>query len=347
MKEIAVIDYENKLTALIYPDFYKLHEKGVTNILETFKMGVIDEYNRQAPSYKKVLDVKIVKEEFPKTKIGKIRRFMLKDLLENKKEEVQQKIDEPTTEEYKEIAKYIKTLKNKPVLPTAHLELDLGLDSLEVVELLTFIESTFGVKIDEKTLVEHATIKDLAEYVANGSKEVTHSNVKWKDLLTADVDTTGFPKSNTIGKIVKAILKLVFTFYIRMDKKGLKNIENKEPVIFVGNHQSFLDGFIVNQSLPNRVLDRTCFFAKSKHFQKGYMKFMGENSNIILVDINKNLVNSMQLLGKAFKMGYNIVIFPEGTRTRDGKMGTFKKFFAILSKELNIPCCAFCNRWSL
>lgn len=341
MKEIAIIDYENKLTALIYPDFYKLHEKGVTNILETFKMGVIDEYNRQAPSYKKVLDVKIVKEEFPKTKIGKIRRFMLKDLLENKKEEVQQKINEPITEEYKEISNYIKTLKNKPVLPTAHLELDLGLDSLEVVELLTFIESTFGVKIDEKTLVEHATIKDLAEYVANGSKEVTHSNVKWKDLLTADVDTTGFPKSNTIGKIVKAVLKLVFTFYIRMDKKGLKNIENKEPVIFVGNHQSFLDGFIVNQSLPNRVLDRTCFFAKSKHFQKGYMKFMGENSNIILVDINKNLVNSMQLLGKAFKMGYNIVIFPEGTRTRDGKMGTFKKFFAILSKELNVPVVPF------
>ena len=110
---------------------------------------------------------------------------MLKDLLENKKEEVQQKIDEPTTEEYKEIAKYIKTLKNKPVLPTAHLELDLGLDSLEVVELLTFIESTFGVKIDEKTLVEHATIKDLAEYVANGSKEVTHSNVKWKNFINS------------------------------------------------------------------------------------------------------------------------------------------------------------------
>ena len=68
MKEIAIIDYENKLTALIYPDFYKLHEKGVTNILETFKMGVIDEYNRQAPSYKKVLDVKIVKRGVSKNK---------------------------------------------------------------------------------------------------------------------------------------------------------------------------------------------------------------------------------------------------------------------------------------
>ena len=340
IKEIAVIDYENKLTALILPDFYKLHESGITNILETFKMGVIDEYNKQAPSYKKILDIKIVRQEFPKTKIGKIRRFMLKDLLEAK-EEVKEKIVEPTTVEYKEISNYIKTLKNKPIIPTAHLELDLGLDSLEIVELMTFIEGTFGVRIDEKNLVENATVQALAEYVFKAGKEVHHSNVKWKDLLMADVESTGFPKSNFVGKIVKAILKPLFVFYIKINKSGLENIDHKEPVIFVGNHQSFLDGFILNQSFSNKVLDKTCYFAKSKHFEKSYMKFMGENSNIILVDINKNLITSIQLLGKAIKEGYNIVIFPEGTRTRDGKIGTFKKFFAILSKELNIPVVPF------
>lgn len=340
IKEIAVIDYENKLTALILPDFYKLHESGITNILETFKMGVIDEYNKQASSYKKILDIKIVRQEFPKTKIGKIRRFMLKDLLEAK-EEVKEKIDEPTTVEYKEISNYIKTLKNKPIIPTAHLELDLGLDSLEIVELMTFIEGTFGVRIDEKNLVENATVQALAEYVSKAGKEVYHSNVKWKDLLMADVESTGFPKSNFVGKIVKAILKPLFIFYIKINKSGLENIDHKEPVIFVGNHQSFLDGFILNQSFSNKILDKTCYFAKSKHFEKSYMKFMGENSNIILVDINKNLITSIQLLGKAIKEGYNIVIFPEGTRTRDGKIGTFKKFFAILSKELNIPVVPF------
>ncbi len=340
IKEIAIIDYENKLTAMILPDFYKLHESGITNILETFKMGVIDEYNKQAPSYKKVLDIKIVRQEFPKTKIGKIRRFMLKDLLESK-DEVKEKIDEPTTIEYKEISKYIKSLKNKPVIPTAHLELDLGLDSLEIVELMTFIEGSFGVRIDEKTLVENATVQDLSEYVSKAGKEVYHSSVKWKDLLMADVDTTGFPKSNFVGKIVKTILKPLFVFYIKINKFGLENTNSKEPVIFVGNHQSFLDGFILNQSFSNKVLDKTCYFAKSKYFEKSYMKFMGENSNIILVDINKNLITSIQLLGKAIKEGYNIVIFPEGTRTRGGKIGTFKKFFAILSQELNIPVVPF------
>ena len=340
IKEMAIMDYEDKLTAVIYPDFYKLHEEGITNITETFKKGVIDKYNKQAASYKKVLDVKIVQEELPKTKIGKIRRFMLKDVI-NKKEEKVQNIVEPSTEEYKNISAFLKSIKNKPIIPNAHLELDLGLDSLDTVELLSHIEGTFGVKIDEQTFVEYCTVEKLAEYVEKHSNEMMNdTKMDWKEILSKDIEGE-LPKSNRIGKIIKFILKPVFLFFVKVKKEGLENIEKNEPVIFAGNHQSFLDGFIVNQAVPNSVLDKTYYFADIKHFKKGYMKFMGENSNIILVDINKNLVNSLQMLSKALRNGKNIVIFPEGTRTRDGKINNFKKFFAILSKELNIPIVPF------
>lgn len=340
IKEMAVMDYEDKLTAVIYPDFYKLHEEGITNILETFKRGVIDEYNKQAASYKKILDVKIIKEELPKTKIGKIRRFMLKDVIEKKDEKVQD-IKEPDTAEYKNIAAFLKSIKNKPILPNAHLELDLGLDSLDVVELLSHIEGTFGVKIDEQTFVEHCTVEKLAEYVEKHSNEMMNdTKMDWKEILSQDVDGE-FPKSNIAGKFVKLLLKLPFTFFIKLNKEGLQNIEKKESVLFVGNHQSFLDGFIVSQAIPNDISNKTYYFAKIDHFRKGYMKFMGDNSNIILVDINKNLIKSLQMLGKALRDGNNVVIFPEGTRSRDGKIGIFKKFFAILSKELNVPVVPF------
>ena len=340
IKEMAIMDYEDKLTAVIYPDFYKLHEEGITNITETFKKGVIDKYNKQAASYKKVLDVKIVQEELPKTKIGKIRRFMLKDVI-NKKEEKVQNIVEPSTEEYKNISAFLKSIKNKPIIPNVHLELDLGLDSLDTVELLSHIEGTFDVKIDEQTFVEHCTVEKLAEYVEKHSKEMMNdTKMDWKEILSKDTEGE-LPKSNGIGKIIKFILKPAFLFFVKVKKEGLENIEKNEPVIFAGNHQSFLDGFIVNQAVPNSVLDKTYYFADIKHFKKGYMKFMGENSNIIFVDINKNLVNSLQMLSKALRNGKNIVIFPEGTRTRDGKINNFKKFFAILSKELNIPIVPF------
>ena len=140
---------------------------------------------------------------------------MLKDVIEKKKEDIQD-IKEPSTEEYKNISAFLKSIKNKPVLPNAHLELDLGLDSLDTVELLSYIEGTFGVKIDEKTFVEHCTVEKLAEYVEHHSNEMMNdTKIDWKDILSQDTEGE-FPKSNTAGRLVRLLFKLPFTFFIKV-----------------------------------------------------------------------------------------------------------------------------------
>ena len=55
------------------------------------------------------------------------------------------------------------------------------------------------------------------------------------------------------------------------------------------------------------------------------------------MDINKNVRQSLQEMCAVLKKGKNIVIFPEGTRSKDNTMKKFKETFAILSKELNFP----------
>ena len=52
---------------------------------------------------------------------------------------------------------------------------------------------------------------------------------------------------------------------------------------------------------------------------------------------HQNLKDSILRMAKVLRQGKNLVIFPEGARTHDGKMQAFKKTFAILSKELNVP----------
>lgn len=59
--------------------------------------------------------------------------------------------------------------------------------------------------------------------------------------------------------------------------------------------------------------------------------------NTIIVNIDTNLKDSIQKMAAILQNKQNIIIFPEGTRTIDGQLGTFKKTFAILSKELNCP----------
>jgi long-chain acyl-CoA synthetase len=338
IQEIVVAEIDSVLTAVIYPNFQKISEEKVTNIKETLKWGVIDSYNGKAPNYKKILDIRIVQEEMPKTKIGKIRRFMIPEMLKGKDNE-NIVIEEPKFEEYTMLKDYLVKVKKKPVTPFAHIELDLGMDSLDMVELLTYLESTFGIKASEELIIENSTVEKLAEYIKENRGENVIEEVNWKEYLNKDIDVE-FPKSNIVIKIGKAILWIVFKLYIRVKKEGAENITT-DPVIYAGNHQSFLDAFLFNHVVPTNVLNNVYYLAKVKHFSKGYMKTLGENSNVILVDINKNLGEVLQTLAMVLRSGKSVAIFPEGARTRDGKMLEFKKAFAILAKELNIPIVPF------
>lgn len=338
IQEIVVAEIDSVLTAVIYPNFQKISEEKVTNIKETLKWGVIDSYNGKAPNYKKILDIRIVQEEMPKTKIGKIRRFMIPEMLKAKEND-NIVIEEPKFEEYTMLKEYLVKVKKKPVTPFAHIELDLGMDSLDMVELLTYLESTFGIKASEELIIENSTVEKLAVYIKENRGENKVEEVNWSEYLNKDIDVE-LPKSNIVTKIGKTILWIVFKLYIRVKKEGTENITT-DPVIYAGNHQSFLDAFLFNHVVPTNVLNNVYYLAKVKHFSKGYMKTLGENSNVILVDINKNLGEVLQTLAMVLRSGKSVAIFPEGARTRDGKMLEFKKAFAILAKELNIPIVPF------
>ena len=135
------MEYNNHLMAIVYPDFDVIRRKQISNIKETLKWEIIDKYNVTAPKYRKILEIKIVKDELPKTKLGKIRRFMLKDFLKKMdtegNEDVLQKrkviVPDDVAYEYSVLKDYLEKNYNTKVEPDYHLELDLGLDSLDMV----------------------------------------------------------------------------------------------------------------------------------------------------------------------------------------------------------------------
>ncbi len=338
IQEMAVTEYNNLLTAVVYPNFQAVKDEGVTNIRETLKWGVVDKYNNGAPAYRKILAIEVVGEELPKTKLGKVRRFMLKDFLDGmNREEVE--IEEPEFEEYRVLSDYLKSVKGRGVAPNAHLELDLGLDSLELVELLSYLESTFGVDANEELLLEHSTVEKLARYLEEHSNEIVDTGVNWGEILHKEIEVE-LPKSNKLGILAKVLLKPIFKLYLKHSKSGVEHVSDS-PVIFAGNHQSVADGAILNEALPNDVLKNSYYMAKVKHFDSPKMKRIADNTNVLVVDINKNLAETLQTLAHVLNSGKNVVIFPEGVRSREGRMGEFKKSFAILSKELNVPVVPF------
>ncbi|MFK4785084.1 AMP-binding protein [Fusobacterium sp. MFO224] len=351
IQDIAIVEHNNHLLALVYPDFKIVNERKITNITETLKWEIVDSYNVTAPKYRKILEIKIVKEELPKTKLGKIRRFMLKDLIvddENleteeakakKKAKARKEDKEYSTVEFKALYEYIKKEHGEEITPDSHIEIDLGLDSLDVVEMNAFIEKTFGFEINEEEVGTVKIIRDICEYIRKNSNFYHQENIDWKEILLEEDVKYTLPKSFMVT-VTRVFLTPVFAFYLRLKKKGLDKI-SKDRRIYICNHESFIDAFAVGRMFDSSQAKETYFFAIKKHFENPIMKYMADHGNIVLVDINKNLKESLQIAAKVLKSNKNLVIFPEGARTRDGELQNFKKFFAILSKELNIPITVF------
>ncbi|MGL5000265.1 MAG: AMP-binding protein [Cetobacterium sp.] len=354
IEEVAVAEHQKHLVAIVYPNFKLLEERKISNAKEAIKWEVIDKYNITAPKYRKILDIVIVKEELPKTKLGKLRRFMLKDLIVGISSSVKEEVETPTvkkvekkvstskeinSEEFKQVSKFIKTLHDEiEIIPESHLEIDLGLDSLDLVEIISFVQNTFGVSVVEEDFARIKTVENLCEYIRDEGGNFEDKEVNWKKIFEEPIEVK-MPTSKLVTPLT-VILKPLFNSYIKLEK-NIEKLNNTAPVIFVGNHQSMLDAFAFSQTLPKEMQKKTYFLAINIHFEGKVKKYLADNGNIILVDMNKNLKESLKVAAEVLKNGNNLVIFPEGARTRDGEVQEFKKTFAILSKELNIPVVPF------
>ena len=67
------------------------------------------------------------------------------------------------------------------------------------------------------------------------------------------------------------------------------------------------------------------------------MGFLGRMARIVAVDTDANLVQALQIGALGLRSGKVLLVFPEGTRTIDGRLGEFKKGSAILACELGVP----------
>ena len=332
--EVGVVMHNGTLQVLILPNFAHLQEQGVLNIEEHLRWHVVDKYNRKASPYKRLLKVCVVKEPLPKTRLGKLKRHELDRLMLDQTRD-RAPVAEPDSEQYRAIRDYLAAEAKQPVHPDDHLEIDLALDSLEKVALLAFLESAFGVAFTEQDLIESCTPAKLAERVAERKTSLTATAVKWGEILREKVSVT-LPKSGFLHVWINRAARVALRLCFRVRGQGVENLPDG-PCILAPNHQSFMDGLLVSTFLHKSTLRKTYFYAKAEHIRRWWLRFLARTNNVIVTDINRNLKESLQKLAAALKSGRNVIIFPEGTRSRDGSLGDFKRTFAILGRELNVP----------
>lgn len=336
IKEIAIFLHDDILQAVVYPDMYFVRGNTGMTIEESIRPE-IEAYNKAAMSYKRIKRFHITSLELPKTRLGKIQRFKLSEYInfDNRKKESEDISDRG--EVFTQLKALIDNETGTDARSSDHFEIDLAMDSLGRVSLLASIEDKFGVVISESEFDSFSNLNLLSAHVeTNYSQSKSITAVSWQEIFESSTPNIDMPHSGLIHKIIFMMTKVAFHLFYRYKSSGIDNIPNA-PCIYVSNHRSGFDGVFITSKLRWKAVKRTFFFAKDKHFQGNFAKFMAKRNNVIVMDINSNVRSSMEQMYQVLKMGNSIIIFPEGTRSKDGKLKEFKESFAILSQSLNIP----------
>lgn len=341
VKEAAVIQNGDMLMGIIVPNEAWAGSMSDEEVEIALKKEVIEPYNLSVTNYKKLMSIFVYRGELPRTKLDKLQRFKLKDIVEGKKQADRQEVaEEEMSNEMCILRKYIETEKKVTVHADDHLETDLAFDSLCKVGLQSFIEQTFGVDVQPEMMT---TLRSVAERVEQGKTHVDVNKIDWHDMLMANNSSLELPHTSPLYPVHSRTFKLMLKVNNRLRVVGGENVPEKGPFIIAPNHQSFLDGPIVGAGIKCSTLKDTFFYATEEHVQHPVMKLLARRNNVILME-RRNLKNSILKLSEVLKQGKNIVIFPEGSRSYDGEMVAFKKMFAILAKELNVPVVPVCIR---
>ncbi len=331
IKELGVFGHNDKLVAIIVPDLLECRKQGITNIKAYIK-NIVEDYNLTVHNYEKILDYKLYEEELPKTRVGKLRRFMLPELY-LKTNVKKKKVEEPDNEVYRLLKDYIKKLKGIEAQPEENLELEIGMDSLDIVEFFAYVENSFGIQLDEEKFSEISNLKSLSEYINEKATKIESGEVDWKKIIEAAPPVE--EKNRWATRVLRPLFDLTIKLYFRLKRVNRDKLSDK-PQIFVSNHQSFIDSLVLGSLLPAGILYNTVFLAIDWYFKKGILKLLVSHGNVVLIDINKNIRKSVEEIAANVKAGKNVLIFPEGARTKDGKVAEFKKVFAIIAKELDV-----------
>lgn len=333
-EEVAIIENRGKLTLLAKAAIDFAKTKGIVSI-ESYIKDILSDYNIKLPNYKKIISVKITSLKFPRTRIGKLQRYLLKDIISNQNNK---KVDEeePTNEEYKILKRYFKKNFNKDISPNDHIELDLSLSSIDKVDMLNFVKETFGFEMKIDDLSSNNSPLLISQHISKNKKKIEEKDVDWTKELNANIEYSP-PK---ISSFIYRTMKLLFHTSLKTRVFGIENIP-EGPAMLVANHVSIIDWSAITSVLGHHHKNTYCL-GKDKFLSGPIIRPISTGAGIVVFNLDKEPKLALQKLANILEQGNKAALFPEGTRSRTGELLEFKKSFAILAKEKKVPVIPIC-----
>jgi len=356
IKEIGVLGGSEGIEAsglygIVVPDRDYARSARIGNIREALK-GELSRVSNRLPPHDRVKGFMLHPGPLPRTPLGKLKRHALPDLLGKEAEEPAAREEDRELFEDAVGRKVVECIvpvlkKKRPVLSSDHLELDLGIDSLQRIELIVALEKAFLIDLPDTVGSEIQTVRELVSMIKERVPEgggKAEAPLRWKEILSAEASEEE-KKWIGLGQgkmtwflvvILHALMRGILSVFFSLRVKGIEHIP-EHPFILTPNHCSNIDGFVVAAAVPHRVLRRLYFQGYRPYFTNPFTALFARMAHVIPIDPEAHLVKALQLSSYVLRQGRNLCIFPEGGRSWDGQVMEFKKGVIILAKEHHIP----------
>ena len=366
IKEICVLGLQGRpgepiserLHAVVVPNFEVLRERKIVNAREIIRFD-IETLSTQLPSTKRILGFDIWQEDLPRTTTRKIKRFEVErrvmerqsaapegeELARPLSEDDRQWLSEPDVARAIAVVAHAAGGARQPH-PRDSLELDLGLDSMERVELLVALERELGASVPDAVISEVYTVRELIDLVrqSTGRAGRVQERAAWDSILNTDPtdpEVLAVARRKPIAERFWFLVSRLAGLFVRdrfgLTVTGVEKLPKHGPFIISPNHQSFLDPPVLLSVLPNSILRDAFYVGTSEIFGNGILRALARSLKLIPVDPDANLVPAMRAGAYGLRRGKVLVLYPEGERSIDGTPKVFKKGAAILASHLNVP----------
>jgi len=133
----------------------------------------------------------------------------------------------------------------------------------------------------------------------------------------------------------------VIDFYVRRRARGSEHFARlKPPVIMVANHGSHLDTPVILRALPRRWRQRTAVAAAADYFYRSRLVAFSVSMLFNTVPVSRNggglVQGAADHIHRLIEQRWNLLLYPEGTRSRSGEVGKLRSGAAVLAHEHGI-----------
>jgi len=125
------------------------------------------------------------------------------------------------------------------------------------------------------------------------------------------------------------VCRVFCILFFRLRTHGLQNVPTKGPFLLISNHQSFLDPLFCGTPLKKHLH----FLARDTLFTNRFFGWLISSVNTIPVRQGEADLPAIRKVITKLKEGRSVCLFPEGTRTPDGKITPFKPGLGLLCRR--------------